>query len=80
MAQIVYIHPDGSRGQQKGFAMPKRLTIEKVWSAARKALVKDMGTTTVAYANYTVDVDYIHFWLDGGAAIVIDRKANGLGR
>lgn len=82
MAQAMYVHPTGEPCTPRGFAFNRKVTIPAIFKQARKLLYKDIGDDweRLDIDKYTVDEDRIVYWLTNNGVIVVDRKANALGR
>lgn len=82
MAQAQLIRSDGSRGTPRGFGMPKKLNTTTVFKAAKKALGRDIGSgwRDLQFRSVVVDEACLQYGLVGGGQIIVDRKANAIGR
>ena len=81
MAQVMYVHASGEPCQTRRMDTPKRASAIGHWlKEAKKAVAKDLGELNPSLTRYDADIERIVFYLDGGAMIVVDRRANALGR
>lgn len=82
MPQAMYVHPTGEPATPRGFAYNKRVTFKAIYRQVQKLLKKDIGEGWERVEYHTADatIDQIVFRLTNGGFIVVDRKANALGR